>query len=101
MTWQRRHMGGVNWTSPMNGAAGHYWDQLAKRHKDEFEADPTMYALRRMPDGTMQRRGPQLETTHPRVIELIVEDIRAAYEKNIAAGLWTKETVAAFPIGAG
>jgi hypothetical protein len=96
--WQRRHLGGA-WRSPMSGAAGHYWDQLAKKHAAEFAADPTMYALRRMPDGTMQRRGPQLESTHPRVIALIVQEIKETYAKNIAAGKWTKETVAAFPIG--
>ncbi len=97
-TWQRRHLGGT-WSSPMNGAAGHFWDKLTKKYAAEFAADPTMLALVRMPDGSMQRRGPQVETTHPRVIELIVQEIRGAYEKNIANGNWTRETVAAFPIG--
>jgi hypothetical protein len=96
--WKRRHQGGRG-DLPVMGAGGHVWDAFINRHKAEFEKDPTMYALRRAADGTMQRMGPQLESTHPRVIELFVQEIKSAYEKNIAAGKWTKDTVAAFGIG--
>lgn len=80
-------------------AGGHVWDAFIKRHKAEFDADPTMLALRKDKDGQLKRMGPQLESTHPRVIELFAEDIRAAYAKNIAAGTWTKDTAAGFGVG--
>lgn len=96
--WIDRQMGG-KWSDPANGAAGHYWPNLIKKHKALFDADPTMYALVRKPDGTLQRSGPQVETTHPKVIELIISDIKAVYERNIEAGQWTAETRQAFPIG--
>ena len=96
--WLRRQRRG-SWTHPVAGAGGHVWDQFIGRHKAEFEKDPTMLALRRAPDGSLKRMGPQLEPTHPRVIELFIEEIRAAYAKNIADGKWTKETTAAFGVG--
>ena len=97
-TWLRRQQGG-NWTTPLSGAGGHVWDRFIASHKADFDQDPTMLALRRAPDGTLKRMGPQLEATHPRVIELFVADIKAAYADHIAKGEWTKDTVAAFGIG--
>lgn len=96
--WLRRQKGGY-WSHPAIGAGGHAWPALIRKHKEEFEADPTMLALVRAPDGSMVRRGPQLEATHPRVAELYAEDIRATYRKNIEAGKWTPETPAGFGIG--
>jgi len=96
--WKRRQQGGTG-DLPFMGAGGHIWGSFIDRHKAEFDKDPTMYALRRAPDGMMKRLGPQLESTHPRVIELFVKDIEDTYVKNIAAGKWTKDTVAAFGIG--
>ncbi len=96
--WKSRQKGGSY--SPVVGrTAGHAWDGFVRRHKTELANDPTMLALRKMPDGTLQRRGPQLESTHPRVIEIFAESIRAAYQKNIASGAWTRETPAGFGIG--
>lgn len=80
-------------------AGGHVWDAFIRKHKAEFDQDPTMLALRKDRDGQMKRLGPQLESTHPRVIELFAQDIREAYEKNIKAGTWTRETPAGFGIG--
>jgi hypothetical protein len=106
--WLRRHKAGLHDRRPGGDrdpavaafdAFGHVWDQLIRRHKAAFDADPTMLALRRNAAGVLVRSGPQIESTHPRVIDLFVGDIEAAYEKNIAAGLWTKDTVAAFGIG--
>lgn len=96
--WLARQKGG-RWEHPASRSGGHVWDRFIKRHQDEFERDPTMYALTRASDGTLKREGPQLESTHPRVIELFVEEIRAAYRKNIAAGRWTRRTQAGFGIG--
>jgi hypothetical protein len=96
--WSERQKAG-NYAHVVQGTGGHIWDQFIKRHKAEFDKDPTMLALVKMPDGTMQRRGPQLESTHPRVIALFVQDIQETYKKNIAEGKWTKETPAGFGIG--
>jgi hypothetical protein len=51
---------------------GHVWSAFIKRHKAEFDRDLTMLALRRAPDGTVQRLGPQIETTHPHVLDHVV-----------------------------
>ncbi len=79
--------------------AGHAWDQFIARHKKEFEADPTMYALTKNRQGVLTRQGPQLESTHPKVIQMFIDDIKETYKKKIAAGEWTKDTAAGFPIG--
>lgn len=84
---------------PASGAAGHVWDQLIKKNKAVFENDPTMLALVRKPDGQLVRSGPQIESTHPAVIQLFVDQITRTYEKNIAEGIWTAQTPASFPIG--
>jgi len=97
--WKRRQGGVGGGDLPFMGAGGHVWGAFIDNHKAEFEKDPTMLALRRAADGTLKRMGPQLESTHPRVIELFVQDIKNTYAKNIAAGKWTKDTTAAFGIG--
>ena len=96
--WLTRQQAGV-WTDTEGSAAGHVWNQLIRKHKAVFDANPDMYALRRDRNGDLIRSGPQVESTHPKVVELFVNDIRAAYEKNIAAGKWTKDTPASFGIG--
>lgn len=78
-----------------SGTGGHYWPNLIKKHKAEFDNDPTMLALVRDANGNMVRRGPQIEATHPRVAELIAADIREAFEKN----KWPDDQTAAFPLG--
>ena len=92
--WSRRQRAG-NYSSAATQTAGHYWDQFIKTYQAEFEKDPTMYALRRDRDGNLKRMGPQLESTHPRVIELMAQDIRDAYARNN----WPKDRPAGFPIG--
>ncbi|HVF09367.1 MAG TPA: DUF4838 domain-containing protein, partial [Abditibacteriaceae bacterium] len=92
--WLLRQKSG-NYSHPVGGTGGHVWDQFIARHKAEFDKDPTMYALRKAPDGTMKRMGPQLESTHPRVIELFAQEIRDAFAKNN----WPKDQVAGFGIG--
>ncbi len=79
--------------------AGHFWGQLIKQNQAEFDAHPEMYALVRDRTGQLVRKGPQLETTNERVIELFVKTITDTYERNIAAGKWTRETEAGFPVG--
>jgi hypothetical protein len=96
--WIQRERGGRT-EIPEGQVAGHYWQTFIKNHQAEFDKDPTMYAYRKNRLGEMVRTGPQIETTHPRVIELFVEDIKNEYKKKIAAGEWTKDSPAGFPIG--
>ena len=91
--WLRRQRGGERETAATR-TAGHMWGSFIRRHRAEFDADPTMYALRPGPNGP-ERRGPQLETTHPRVIELMVEDIKAEFRKRG----WPHDHETGFPIG--
>jgi len=97
--WKQRMFGGT-YEHPVAQTAGHFWDAMVRMNRAEFDANPEMYALvRDYATGTLIRRGPQVESTHPRVRELIVERIRKTYEGKIAAGEWTSETAAGFPIG--
>ena len=64
----------------MNG--GHVWQLIVRRNQAEFDAHPEMYALVRQIDGTMKRTGPQMELTHPRVIELVEDYIRGEFKRN-------------------
>lgn len=84
--WTRRQRLGVAGEFA-NNREGHIWDQIVKRYKDQFDADPEMLALVRLPDGTMARKGPQFESTNPKVIELVANDIR----KTFADKGWPKD----------
>ncbi|WP_129793628.1 DUF4838 domain-containing protein [Sphingosinicella sp. CPCC 101087] len=92
--WLRRQRGG-NKMTPARETAGHFWGKFIRRHRAAFDADPTMYALRSDRQGRLERRGPQLETTHPRVIELMVEDIKAEFRRQG----WANDHAVGFPIG--
>jgi len=74
---------------------GHVWGQLIKKYNDRFAADPEMLALVRLPDGTLKRNGPQIETTNPKVVELMAGEIRSIFEKRG----WPKEKAVTLPIG--
>jgi hypothetical protein len=92
--WSRRQRAG-RFVPVANETAGHSWDAFIKAHQAEFDKDPTMYALRRDRNGDLKRMGPQLESTHPRVIELMAQDIRDAFAKNN----WPHDKAVGFPIG--
>jgi hypothetical protein len=74
---------------------GHSWGNLIREFKAEFDADPTMLALRRDASGNLTRGGVQIETTHPKVIELGVQYIRQQFEKNA----WPKDKRVCIPMG--
>jgi len=93
-TWLRRQKGG-SYQPVAAQTAGHYWQTFIKKHQAAFDQDPTLYALRRHPDGTVSRGGPQLEAADPRVAKMMADDIRATF---IAKG-WPRDKVAGFPIG--
>ena len=80
---------------PLVMRGGHVWDVIVRRNKAEFEAHPEMYALVMQPDGTFVRRGPQVETTHPRVIELFEKYIRDEFRRN----KWPKDKTVCLSVG--
>jgi hypothetical protein len=92
--WLRRQKGG-GYRPVAAQTAGHVWPAFIKRHQAEFDRDPTMYALRRNPDGSVSRRGPQLESVHPRIPELMADEIRERFAREG----WPKDKVVGFPIG--
>ncbi|MEG3088242.1 DUF4838 domain-containing protein [Sphingomonas sp. PB4P5] len=92
--WLRRQMGG-SYEPVANQTAGHAWGGFIKRHQVEFDRDPTMYALRPDADGVLKRLGPQIETTHPLVIALMVQDIKDRFAKQG----WPTDKAVGFPIG--
>ena len=76
---------------------GHFsgWLINSKDYKDEFKKDPEMLALVRQIDGTFIRRGPQLETTNPKLIALIERYIRDMFKKNN----WPKDKTVCLSVG--
>lgn len=92
--WLRRQRAG-SFKPVAAETAGHFWPAFIKRHKAAFDADPTLYALRRAPDGQLVRRGPQIETTDPRIAAMMAQDIRQTF----ADKGWPKDKVVGFPIG--
>ncbi len=92
--WLRRQRAGVY--RPVSAqTAGHYWPAFVKRHKAAFDADPTLYALRRDAQGRLVRRGPQIESTDPRIAAMMAQDIRETFETKG----WPRDKVVGFPIG--
>ena len=68
---------------PLQMHGGHVWDSLTRRrYKAEFEADPEMLALVRQPDGSFRRQGPQIETTNPKVVDLMERYVRELFAEN-------------------
>ena len=80
---------------PLVMRGGHVWDVIVRRNKAEFDAHPEMYALVRRPDGSFERRGPQVETTHPRVVELFEKYIRDEFRHN----KWPKDKAVCLSVG--
>ena len=94
--WKLRHKQQVvrNW-HPLMMVGGHTWDKLIRLYRKQFDKHPEMLALVRQPDGTMVRKGPQLESTSPEVIEIFADYIRNTFKKNN----WSKDKTVCLSIG--
>ncbi|MGB3739445.1 MAG: DUF4838 domain-containing protein [Pontixanthobacter sp.] len=92
--WLRRQKGGV-FEPVAHDTRGHYWDVFIRKHREAFDADPTMYALRPNANGQLVRAGPQIESTHPRIAPMMAQDIRDAFARNG----WPNDKAVGFPIG--
>lgn len=93
--WKRRMKLTERDTHPLVMQGGHVWEIIIRNNQKEFDTHPEMYALVRELDGTLKRKGPQLETTHPRVIELFCEYIRDQFRKN----KWPKDKLVCIGVG--
>lgn len=73
----------------------HMWQALIAKYKDEFAADPGMLALVKNPDGSLERKGPQIETANPKTVDLAVRYLK---EKFVEKG-WPKDEKVTQAIG--
>ena len=94
--WKRRHKLQLERNAhPLIMQGGHVWDTLCRKYKKEFESDPAMYALVRQLDGSMKRKGPQVETTNQKVLALFERYIREVFAKN----KWPKDHAVCIGVG--
>ncbi len=73
----------------------HMWNKVVRKYKNEFKKDPAMLALVRQADGSYKRQGPQLETTNPKTIDLVIRYIRDEFAKKG----WPKDKKITLAIG--
>ncbi len=61
---------------------GHAWGQVVTDYREEFEADPEMYALVLQPDGSLKRMGPQIEIANPKAVKMVARYIRDTFTRH-------------------
>lgn len=89
--WSRRQR--LNLTiRPAILGAGHVWQSLANVFAKN---NPDLLALVRLPDGTLERRGPQIESTDREAVKYMANTIRSAMAK---AGL-PKNAAVSYGVG--
>ena len=94
--WKLRHKLQIvrDW-HPLVMKGGHVWSRLIKVYKEKFSKRPEMLALVRQPDGSMVRKGPQIETVNSEVLEIFVDYIRNTFKKN----KWANDKTVCIGIG--
>ena len=94
--WKLRNkMQLTRYNHPLVMIGGHVYGALIRKYQKRFEKNPDMYALVRNIDGTYSRRGPQLETTNPKVIQMFEDYIREMFKKN----KWPKDKTVCIGVG--
>lgn len=73
----------------------HMWQAVIAKYKEEFEKNPEMLALVKNPDGTYERKGPQIETANPKTVELVVRYLKEKFEENN----WPKDEKVTLAVG--
>jgi len=73
----------------------HMWQAVVAKYKEEFAAHPEMLALVKNPDGTYERKGPQIETANPKTVELVVRYLKEKFEENG----WPKDEKVTLAVG--
>ena len=94
--WKLRHkMQLTRYNHPLVMIGGHVYGTLIRKYKKRFDANPDMYALVRNLDGTYTRRGPQIETTNPKVLDMFEDYIRNMFK----AKKWPKDKTVCIGVG--
>ena len=94
--WKLRHkLQLTRYNHPLVMIGGHVSDALIRKYQKLFDKNPDMYALVRKIDGSYVRRGPQLETTNPKVIKMIENYIRDMFKKKN----WPKDKTVCIGVG--
>ncbi len=93
--WKRRQKQSYDRSNDLMMIGGHVWGGLIKRNRKKFADNPDLLALVRMHDGTLKRKGPQIETTNPEILDIFVDYIRGIYKKKG----WSKDKTACIGIG--
>lgn len=73
----------------------HMWQAVIAKYKEEFAADPSLLALVKNPDGTYERKGPQIETANPKTVDLVVRYLKEKFAENN----WPKDEKVTLAVG--
>ena len=81
--WKLRNkMQITTFSHPLVMIGGHVFSDITRIYRKKFKENPDMYALVKNLDGTYTWRGPQIETTDPRVLAILEDYIRNMFKKN-------------------
>ncbi|MBQ9087309.1 MAG: DUF4838 domain-containing protein [Lentisphaeria bacterium] len=94
--WKLRNkMQITTFSHPLVMIGGHVFSDITRIYRKKFKENPDMYALVKNLDGTYTRRGPQIETTDPRVLAILEDYIRNMFKKN----KWSKDKKVCIGVG--
>lgn len=93
--WKVRQRMGYAWEYRWRIAEAHMWQAVVAKYKEEFAKNPEMLALVKRPDGSLVRQGPQIESTNPQLIDLVVRFIREKFEQEG----WPKDEKVTIAVG--
>lgn len=94
--WKLRNkMQITTFSHPLVMIGGHVFSDITRIYRQKFKENPDMYALVKNVDGTYVRRGPQIETTDPRVLAIMEDYIRNMFKKNN----WPKDKKVCIGVG--
>ena len=94
--WKLRNkMQITTFSHPLVMIGGHVFSDITRIYRKKFKENPDMYALVKNLDGTYTRRGPQIETTDPRVLAILEDYIRNMFKKN----KWPKDKKVCIGVG--
>ena len=91
----RNKMQLTTFSHPLVMIGGHVFSDITRIYRKEFKKDPNLYALVRNLDGTYTRRGPQIETTNPKVLAIMEDYIRNMFKQN----KWPKDKKVCIGVG--
>ena len=94
--WKLRNkMQITTFSHPLVMIGGHVFSDITRIYRKKFKENPDMYALVKNVDGTYTRRGPQIETTDPRVLAILEDYIRNMFKEN----KWPKDKKVCIGVG--